>query len=295
MKFHPIADLFPLMEGAEFDELVADIKAHGQREQIITTEDGLILDGRNRYRACLAAGVEPVFGTREDDGKHADFVRSKNLFRRNLNQAQRAQIAVDIAAMVPHGGDRKTGSSGHDGRLISQPATQEQLADQAKVGERTIRRAVKVQKKGVPELAKAVRDGHVPGAVAAKVANLPKAKQRRLVEKGPEAVAAAVAPSKAAGEPCGKITDPGPHLYKLGTLSALIQNWQAADKATKDKFRQLINSQPGTKVVALPPAKVETAKPISGKDQFGRTRPALGSMLKANGPTGKFGKPSAKH
>jgi hypothetical protein len=58
-EFHPLANVFPLIEGAEFDELVADIKANGLN-QCIELYEGKILDGRNRYRACLAAGVEPL-------------------------------------------------------------------------------------------------------------------------------------------------------------------------------------------------------------------------------------------
>jgi ParB-like chromosome segregation protein Spo0J len=58
LEFHPLANISPLVEGRDFDELVADIREHGLHEPIVVYE---VLDGRNRYRACEAAGVEPTF------------------------------------------------------------------------------------------------------------------------------------------------------------------------------------------------------------------------------------------
>jgi ParB-like chromosome segregation protein Spo0J len=95
LDYHPLADLFPLMQGREFQDLVADVRARGLLHPI-TTLDGKILDGRNRYRACLENGIaiETVAYTGTDP---RGFVIASNLQRRHLNESQRAMVAVKLA------------------------------------------------------------------------------------------------------------------------------------------------------------------------------------------------------
>lgn len=97
LQFHPVADLFPLLDKVELRDLADDIRERGLREPIWLHPDGRVIDGRNRYRACLAAKVEPR--TRTYDGTEDElisFVVSLNLKRRHLTPSQRAALAVDL-------------------------------------------------------------------------------------------------------------------------------------------------------------------------------------------------------
>jgi hypothetical protein len=77
------------MDAARFGELVDDIRTNGQREPI-TVCDGMVLDGRNRHRACIALGIEPK--TRPFDGDPWGYAWSLNGQRRDLVAEQRYLI-----------------------------------------------------------------------------------------------------------------------------------------------------------------------------------------------------------
>lgn len=113
---HPVASLFPMIDDESLRGLADDIRENGLREPIVLAhmgdgfDDEVLIDGRNRYRACLLAGVEPKFvdlhtlpNVSADEG--ADFITeesvsrwivSHNLHRRHLSPSQRAAVAVEF-------------------------------------------------------------------------------------------------------------------------------------------------------------------------------------------------------
>jgi N6-adenosine-specific RNA methylase IME4 len=178
MQFHPLSELFPLMQGREFDELVADMKANGLREPIWTYE-GQILDGRNRWRACEAAQLAHRPMRTYTSGDPLSFVVSLNLHRRHLDESQRALVAARIATL-PLGANQHTASANLP--------TQAEAADMLKVSERTVRTARRVVDEGAPELVSAVEGGRVSVSAAADVAELPKDRQREIVARGEDEI-----------------------------------------------------------------------------------------------------------
>lgn len=196
IEFHPLANIFPLIEGDAFDDLVGDVCQHGVLEPIVLLGKR-ILDGRNRYRAAVTAKVLPEsldhltasqlkhfkqfvpMGAPEPSPKELlDFVVSKNLHRRQLDQSQRSMIAAHLANLQ-HGGDRTDQAA----NLPVAPITQETAAKMLNVSERSVRDAVTVKNEAEPELREAVEQGHIAVSVAAKAAALPAQDQREIAEK----------------------------------------------------------------------------------------------------------------
>lgn len=156
MELHPLCTLFPRIIGSEFEALKADISANGLRQPIIIHE-GFILDGGNRYRACMEIGVEPEY-VEFCGGNLVSYVLSVNMHRRHLSPGQQAAIvasAKDWASAQTHGGARRG-----DQAATLPLETVKQRAAESGASERTQRMADKVAKES-PELAKKVAHGEI--------------------------------------------------------------------------------------------------------------------------------------
>jgi hypothetical protein len=184
-EYHPASMIFPMMSSAEMEDLIRDIKLNGLVEPIVIC-DGMILDGRNRMRACKAAGVTPQFFEPIIDSSPTLYALSKNLHRRHLTSSQRSAIAVEIKALVAgeakqrmKNGASKGGTEGGRGRPKNSPVVQKPEgypSDQSNdlkgnsrdiagnavgVSGTSVQLAERVKKED-PQLFQQVKDGEIP-------------------------------------------------------------------------------------------------------------------------------------
>ncbi|AJE23807.1 plasmid replication/partition related protein [Azotobacter chroococcum] len=189
LEFHPFSNLFPLLQGEDFTNLAKDIELHGQREPIILFE-GRILDGRNRYRACLELGREP--DTRPFEGADAlEFVLSLNLRRRQLTIAQRAVIAAELSALREQIAQAEAKSSAPGETSHDSAMGIEQAAQLLGISPRSVSSASRVVREGAPELVDAVRNGKVSVSAAEHVSKLDRTLQQEICAKGARALSKA--------------------------------------------------------------------------------------------------------
>lgn len=177
LEFHPIAETWPLMEGDDFKVFADDIETKGQRLKIWLYE-GKIIDGRNRYLACLDRNIDPQIDTYKGDDP-VGFSESLNDRRRHMTVGQRAIAAAKMAKLKP-------GDNQHTKEVAGKPATsQVDAAEKLKISRDSVQAATTVLEKGSKVLIDAVQSGSTPLSPAATVADaLPKKEQAAAVKSG---------------------------------------------------------------------------------------------------------------
>lgn len=178
MKFHEYANLFPMMPEMDLMRLAEDIKEKGQSDPVITL-DGMILDGRNRYRACEINGITPRC-EEYSGGDPLGFVVSHNLHRRHLDETQRGVVGAKIADL-PNGTNRHGLASSIEG---AKKPTRAEVAKMLNIGHATIDRAKRAIKYGIPEIVSMMESGEISAAAASEVSQLPKEEQCKAVSGG---------------------------------------------------------------------------------------------------------------
>jgi ParB-like chromosome segregation protein Spo0J len=190
-KPHPAANLFPMMPADQFAAFKEDIRKNGFQQDIVLYK-GQILDGRNRYKAAVELDMLDDLPIAEmDDDTDIDpyqWVISRNLHRRHLNESQRAKIAAKLAKLK-HG---DVASQKHDMQICT---STKQAAEMLQVSPRSVAHAKVVEEHGSPELNEAVERGEVAVSKAAKIARetpkeqqAKKAKEKSLKEKATNGV-----------------------------------------------------------------------------------------------------------
>lgn len=193
LKFHPLANLFPMLSDAELDDLGEDMRQNGQVETV-KLHQGMVLDGRNRYTAASRKGLGVRYELFTGSSREAlAWVISKNLKRRHLTESQRAMVAARLSTMRlgdnQHSADKAAAqicAPSFDLGAEAKPpepeaaVSQTESAELLNVSRRSVQTATKVQEKGAPELQAAVEQGRVAVSTAAEIADLPKEEQAQV-------------------------------------------------------------------------------------------------------------------
>lgn len=242
LKFHPLANLFPMLSDAELVELGEDIRANGQAETVKLLA-GMILDGRNRYTACVKLNLPVRTEVFVGDNRQAlNWVISKNLKRRHLTESQRAMVAARLATL-------RLGDNQHTAQAAqicapdllqevappqdSQPVvSQTEAAESLSVSRRSVQTAAKVLEDAAPEVVAAVETEGLSVSVAAEIAERPQDEQKAILDALPR-------------DDAGKLT---PEAKK--EVRRIAKEVRAEDQAEKKKKREEKEQKLGTAIAA---------------------------------------------
>lgn len=198
---HPAAELFPLLSDDELRELADDIREHGLHQPVWLYQDRergpMLLDGRNRVRACMLASVPWTRRFYEGDDPIA-FSISANEKRRHLTAGQRDFLALEVEKLYAAEAARNVGGRPRlndekplaDLREVNarERTSVERAARVVKASGRGVSQAKRIEREA-PDLAEKVRTGQLAIDRAERIIRDREAEQRRIGQARAEAAA----------------------------------------------------------------------------------------------------------
>jgi hypothetical protein len=186
--------LIPKLADSAYKGLQEEIKDHGCRDPVIVWKGhDIILDGHNRYKICTEFNIhfdikEYEFANRTD--VKIWMITNQNA-RRNLSTSQTAMQAGKLAVLYSEKAKARQGTRTDLGQELDESErgnSNKKAADGMGVSPQSVAYAVKILKKGIPELIGLAESGKIAVSSAAKVAGLPPEDQKVVVEKAKDLI-----------------------------------------------------------------------------------------------------------
>jgi len=195
MEYHEYANLFPMMNEKEFEDLCSSISRGYHAQNPIIIYQGKILDGRNRQRACERVNVLAMYsefvGT---DDEAFEYAKDNNLTRKHWTADQLAMIALELEPieaerarqrMSAGGGDKTSGSADQHYPVEDKGKAAEKAAKKTGASVRKVQRAKALKKKSA-KLAEEVKAGNKSLVDAEK--EVKKEERKEYIEKQVEEI-----------------------------------------------------------------------------------------------------------
>ena len=95
------ASIMPALYDLEYGSLKSSIQVHGQPFPTVVNQDGVILDGHHRYKACHEPGIKPSVLVRQFENRLQErkFIIEVNHSRRHLNEFQRIELQIKLESI----------------------------------------------------------------------------------------------------------------------------------------------------------------------------------------------------
>lgn len=254
---HPLSAAFPAMTAEEFQELKDSIENIGV-QNAITVADNMVLDGWNRYRACIELGMDCPVAELAPDTDPRDFVMAQNKARRHVNKAQLAMATTAVYAWRPVGNPAFSqlhtecaiaGESDAGCTLnVQAPKSTAEMAEIAGVHRNTIVQAQTVTAQAAPAVVDAVKRGELGLPKAAAIAKLPPDQQAQAIHKPLPRPVSVVPPPKTtapdpwAALPQGDSTAPEGDPEDYGPSDEEIAAAEAQDKAERELVQKMLEA-----------------------------------------------------